>query len=506
MEVTQIGSIAIDFDKEQVFNSLGNPIEFRPQTFSVFSYLCKNRGRVVTKNELLDSVWDGVVVTDDSIVKCISEIRKALDVSSSIDLKTVTRRGYLLTESMVLADTSESRNVELPTIAVIPFTGLSEDAAAFAAGLAEDVTTHLSTQKDIFVLASHSASAYKASEGLESAKAVCDALNVRYLLQGTIQKVGSTHRANIQLSDAESNTQVWSDRLVETDSNIFDAQDRLSATIVNRISGTAGILMSVERNQLQRDLPSNPEAYELYILASNIDKSLSREGLASSIKLYEKAVKLAPSFSRAWMRLASLHLFSAACAYTDDLESTVEQFIACALQAVEIDSNDSLSQALAGGAYCFMGEMTKGRESFDRALSLGPNNADTLALVAYIRPTKFATVSKDLENVRRAKSLNPYYPMWYSLAHGYCAYHAGEYLESIESLNHADADIPDTQLYLMLSYVESGEPKKADTHKQKLLALNPDVTVAALIEGDAMQDESIVAHFNNSAKKAGIPA
>ena len=507
MEITQVGSIAIDFDKEQIINSVGDVIELRPQTFSVFSYLYKNRGRVVTKEELFDEVWGGrrVSVTDDSLVKCISEIRKSLGESSSIDLKTVTRRGYLLTESMVLSEALKPSNSEIPTIAILDFSGLTEDAAIFAAGLTEELTTLLSSQKELFVLARHSTNAYKIDKGIDSINAICDVLNVRYLLQGTVQKIMDSTRVNIQLSEAERSTHLWSEKYDETDPNIFDVQDRISSKIINRIGGSAGILITAQRNELHRNKPSSPKAYELYVMASNIDKSLSENGLAESIDLCKKAVTLDPLFSRAWGRLAALHLFSAVCAYAEDIESAIEQYIESAMRALELDSNDSMSQALAGGAYCYLNEFTKARECFDRALSLGPNNADTLALVSYIRPTKFKTVSIDLENIRKAKSLNPYYPMWYSLSHGYCAYHGGEYEESINSLKNADSNIPDTQLYLLLSYSELGDKMKIAHHKKALTALNPEITVSQLVKGDAMIDKSSVDHFYKSAKKAGIP-
>lgn len=504
-EIAKIGKVCIDYEKEVVVDSSGKQIEFRPQTFSVFSYLCKNRGRVVTKNELLENVWESVVVTDDSIVKCISEIRKELDIESSIDVKTVTRRGYLLTESQVIEDPSSSNIAEIPTLAVLPFVSLTDNGASFAAGLTEDITTHLSGQKDLFVLARHSASVFGNSDDLGSSKEICDALNVRYLLQGTVQKYSDDIRVNVQLSDAHSDKQVWSERYAESNNNLFEIQDELSAKIVNRISGTAGVLISIERSQLSRNMPSNPEAYDLYIMASNINKSLSKDGALESIQLYKKATDLDPLFSRAWMRLASMHLFCAACAYTDDLTSTIEHYIKSAMTAVELDPNDSLCQAQAGGAFCFMGELIKARECFDRAILLGPNNADTLALVSYIRPTKFQTVSKDLENVRHAKSLNPYFPVWYSLAHGYCAYHAGEYLEAVESLEQADSDIFDTQLYLALSYAELDHVEKVDEHRQIILTMNPDLKVSMIVEGDAMLNEDIIKHFLKSAEKAKLP-
>ena len=91
------------------------------------------------------------------------------------------------------------------------------------------------------------------------------------------------------------------------------------------------------------------------------------------------------------------------------------------------------------------------------------------------------------------------------MAHGYCAYHAGEYLEAVESLEQADSDIFDTQLYLALSYAELDHVEKVDEHRQIILTMNPDLKVSMIVEGDAMLNEDIIKHFLKSAEKAKLP-
>jgi len=504
MHTTRIGKITIDIERASVVSTEGIQINLRPQTFSVFSYLCQNRGRVVTKSELLDSIWAGSVVTNDSIVKCIAEIRKEIGDASGVDLKTISRRGYLLTETELAGSCDTSVHSEIPTIAVLPFRCLSPEAQTFAAGLTEDITTHLSFQKEIFVQASCSANPLT-TDDKDPSEELTSSLRVKYLLQASVQKMASELRINVQLSDAQTSTQLWSERYIETGTNFFEIQDDLSAKIVNRIGGTAGVVITVERSNLLRERPGNPEAYDLYIMASNIDKSLSKEGNAKAVEQLKKVVDMDPLFSRAWMRLASLYLLSAALTYTNDLEATVQAYIEAAMRAVELDPNDALCQAHAGGANCFLGRLTLAKECFERAINLGPNNADALALVSYIRPTKFETVKKDLENIRRAKSLNPYFPMWYSLAHGYCAYHAGEYQEAIDALEQADTQILDPQLYLALCYAELGNQEKTDLHRENLFAINPNMQASQVVEGDSMQIIAITEHFYRSAAKAGIP-
>jgi len=501
MSKSTIGSVCIDVCNEQVFDESGRKLDLRPRTFTVFLYLCNNRGRVVTKSELLEKLWDGLVVTEDSVIKCISEIRKELNGSSNIDLKTIAKKGYQLTESPIYSP----EKIETPTLVVMPFQALNHEAKVCAAGLSEDVTTLLCQNKDIFVVAQHSANYASRELGNSTPGEISDSLGVRYILQGTVQESNSTLRVNAYLTDVVSSARVWSEKYEETHDNLLKVQDTIGVKIVNRICGSAGIVGSTERSQLRRAIPTNPAAYELYVMGSNVDKALTKSGSHEAIKIYQKVVELDPSFARAWMRLAAVYLYSAACAYTEDLESTIKACVECALKAEELDANDSLVQGMAGGAYCFLGEFAIAKERFARALALGPNDADTLVLVAYVRLTKFDTVEIDLENIRRAISLNPFHPKWYSLAHGYAAYHSKNYAEAITALRNVDSDFLDKDLYLTLCYAETNSHAEMENYKSVLLKMRPDITASLIIAGDSMQDSGIIEHFKLSCSKAGLP-
>lgn len=501
MARSTIGSIFIDTDNEQALDESGRKLDLRAQTFKVFAYLCKNRGRLVSKNELLEGLWVGLIVTEDSVVKCISEIRKELNgCNSNIDLKTIAKKGYQLTES----SPDSTDRIEIPTLVVWPFKCLNNDAEVFAAGLTEDVTTLLCQHKDIFVVAPHSAIyASREHKGI-SLDEISESLGVRYVLQASVQEADNTLRVNAYLSDVVNDARIWSEKYEETTGNLLQAQDAISTKIVNRICGSASVVISAERIKLTRATPSNPAAYQLYVMASDIDRAFTKSGTLETIENYERVVKLDPTFARAWMRLAAMHFYAAACAYTDDVKTTIESMVSCALRAAELDSNDSLIQGLAGAAYCFLDQPTIAAECFNRALSLGPNDADTLAMLAFIRPTKFPTVEVDLENIRRARSLNLFHPKWYSLAHGYAAYHSKNYVEAITALEQAGFDFLDTNLYLTLCYAEIGDRTKMEAHKSALLKMNPHISASMIIEGDNMKEPGVIEHFEQSFRKAGL--
>src|SRR5690349_3073034 len=150
----------------------GLPLQLRPKSFDVLAYLSRNRGRLVSKAELIDHVWGDIAVTENSLVQCIKDIRHVLNGDNQFEIKTLPRRGYLF--EGVLAEAAPRANVatsakqfpalpERPSIAVLPFENLSEqpDSGHFADGVTEDLITGLSRIKWLFVIARNSTFTYK---------------------------------------------------------------------------------------------------------------------------------------------------------------------------------------------------------------------------------------------------------------------------------------------------------------------------------------------------------
>src|SRR5262245_6269282 len=200
-------------------------IDLRPKTFKVLRHLAENAGRLVSKQELYEIVWPNIVVSDDSLVQCVRELRQALGDDKYCLIKTVSRRGYLLDVSVstsdipaarvsLVATTSAPANLALPShdiaqfedansvkprkptlmlpdktsIAVLPFANLSVDPEQeyFADGMVEDIITGLSRFRWLFVIARNSSFTYKGRA--VDVKQVGRELGVRYLLEGSVRK------------------------------------------------------------------------------------------------------------------------------------------------------------------------------------------------------------------------------------------------------------------------------------------------------------------------------
>jgi TolB-like protein len=243
--------ITIDWDRGLVSHVSGKQTALRAQSLAVLKALNERAGMLVSKDDLIAKVWPGVVVTEDSLVQCITELRKALQDNDHAIIRTLPKRGYLLEKARVPAvprgmsalsafgqaapaiDHAKKRNC----IAVLPFANLSTDADQdyFADGLTEDVITDLSNVPGLFVIGRNSSFAYKGKA--QNIKQIALDLGARYVLEGSIRKSAQRLRITVQLSDAETGLHVWAERFDREPADMFSLQDELTAKIVTNFVG-----------------------------------------------------------------------------------------------------------------------------------------------------------------------------------------------------------------------------------------------------------------------------
>src|SRR2546423_7482775 len=283
-------------------------IALRPKAFELLRYLLANRGRLVSKDELLAALWPNVIVTEDSLFQCVAELRRALKDDSQRLIRTVQRRGYrfeaeLVDEppsmgeagaSPVRLDRTERWNpfrrrmilvamaiatalivvvVSTPwwlnaghrtiaplSLAVIPFKSLGDDVQQkyLAAGLTADLTTELSRIPDAFVIAPATAHAFRATDA--NPTQIGRELNVHYLIEGSVHRYEHDVRINVQLIDAGSGSLLWTDRFARAPDEIGTWQDE----IVGRIGSALKLrLTRLEGERTRRERRTNPDAYAL---------------------------------------------------------------------------------------------------------------------------------------------------------------------------------------------------------------------------------------------------
>jgi TolB-like protein len=237
----------------------GVECQLRPKSLTLLKYLVENCGRVVDRDEIMQAVWPGVFVTEDSIAQCIKDIRRALGDDQRSLLRTLPRRGYLFvgpvktgvpdptatvteisasgagpttqSEHAIPQVGPERRLPDKPSIAVLPFINLSGDPNEdyFSDGITEDIITELSRFSELFVIARNSSFTYKGKA--VDVRQVGRELGVRYALEGSIRRAGDRVRITAQLIDATTAAHLWAERFNRKLEDVFAVQDEIACTI-----------------------------------------------------------------------------------------------------------------------------------------------------------------------------------------------------------------------------------------------------------------------------------
>jgi adenylate cyclase len=281
-------------------------IELRPKSFEALRYLVENAGRLVPKDELIKAVWPKIVVSDESLARCVSDIRVALGDNRQNIIKTVPRRGYLFASAASVAaqggqelqDTTAATAAasELMTpprfsLVVLPFVNLSGDSEHdFLADVITDgITMYLSRMRDAFVIARTTAATYKGRA--TDIRKVGQELGIRYALEGSVQVAGPLARVSAQLIDVESGAHLWADRFDANHSDRLQMQDY----VITRLARALQIeLMRVESGRIAHDVLTKPGAEELSLRGEAIFSRYgpSRAEAEEAFTLCERALEI----------------------------------------------------------------------------------------------------------------------------------------------------------------------------------------------------------------------
>lgn len=305
--------------------------------------------------------------------------------------------------------TSESAPRGKPSIAVIPFDNLGQDEVTgrLADGLTEDIITDLARFREFEVIARNSVEAYKGKP--VDAGEIQRALNVRYILEGSIQRQDDRVRVTGQLIDAASGAHVWSDRWDRPVADVFQVQAELSQKVAAKLSGIAGTIIAADREAARRKSPSDLNAYDLFVLATDDKQKETKDSIADCLTLLKKSLDIDPNFARAWTLLGSCYAVS--LRWADNWDETNALYQQAVRRAVEIDPLDADAHAGLAFALGFAGDLRQSEVEFEKALSLNPNSADVLTRYAFWS-VEFGKPDDGAAMAELAARLDPNAPPW----------------------------------------------------------------------------------------------
>jgi TolB-like protein/Flp pilus assembly protein TadD len=274
----------------------------------VLATLLEHPGAPVSKKELFASVWRGTVVSDDALVTCIQELRKALgdDSRQPRYIETRHRLGYRFVAPVAGAVTPapEAPPVNDPAaIAVLPFSDMSagRDQDFFCEGLAEELIDALTHIDGLRVAARTSAFQFR---GAHDIRAVGAKLGVGSLLEGSVRKAGDRLRITVQLIDVVSGYHKWSARFEGSAADVFEVQEEIAEKVATLLRG--GALNARESRGLHRQ-PTAIETYENFLRGRQRMHNMQQPGMDEARDFYQRAIALDAEYAPAWAGLAMLH-------------------------------------------------------------------------------------------------------------------------------------------------------------------------------------------------------
>jgi len=350
------------------------------RALDILCVLASAGGKVVTKAELMERVWAGVIVEEHNIQVHISALRKAFEEDGDSDswIVTLPGRGYRFLGSPdppaanKSAPTSSSPIPEEPSLAVLPFHNLSGDPEQeyFADGIVEEIITALARIRWLSVLARNSSFAYEGQH--VDVKRVGRELGVRYVLEGSVRKSANRVRITTQLIDASTGAHLWADHFDGPLEDVFDLQDKVASNVAGVIEPA---LQEAETARSTGRPTTNLTAYDLYLRAHAMVWSSARQ-LPEALSLLEQGIARDPHYGPA---LA----WAAFCCYrllldgrSDDPAADRLKGTDFAQRALKIAADDPKVIVNAALALSYFGEDIGTMIALvDRALALNPNFA-----------------------------------------------------------------------------------------------------------------------------------
>jgi TolB-like protein/DNA-binding winged helix-turn-helix (wHTH) protein len=444
--VFRFGEFTLDTARGVLLRS-DEEVSLRPQSLFVLQVLLERHGQLVTKDELYERVWSGKAVTDDSLTQCVADIRRALQDTDRTLLRTLPRRGLLFDGDVSIQQpTSDFSNISyssrirkaavlaglliavwlgwmnwsaphsVPSIAVLPLINMSAvpDNSHFGEGVHEELLTNLSRIDDLRVISRTTMMRYLTLS--RSTREIARELDVQYVVEGSVRRIGNHVRITVQLVDAFEDAHLWARNYDRELIDVFGTQSEVARDITNSIK----LQIIPDSIGMLEEMPTKSvKAYDLFIRANSIHRgeAISEDAYRRQRELLEAAVAEDPDFVEAWARLNE-HL--------DEIARTIVQ-------------DGWFGETRADRDAYFAQTRKAAKRALDRAVALDPDHVATLVALGSDPISEFEDIEFRVgrkQYLDRALDLDPNNGwIWYTL--GWWGWDAGKVDEATAAIHKA---------------------------------------------------------------------
>jgi DNA-binding winged helix-turn-helix (wHTH) protein/tetratricopeptide (TPR) repeat protein len=381
IELYEFDSFHIDPVKRRLLRN-DRTVKLATKNFDILLMLLMNRGRIVTKEELISQIWPNQFVEENNLAVRISALRKSLGESRARPkyIQTVQGRGYRFVARVRVieapkAQQSRARETDVQaaasSIAVLPFSVLGERLREefLGQGITDAIITKLGKIRRMRVPPTTAVLRYSSSE--IDLQEIGEKLAVDSILTGQIQKLGEQIRVTVQLTTTQRWQVLWAKKFDESFTNIFAVEDRISELVANALVQD---LSAAEHEGLTKRYTENAEAYRFYLEGRYFWNKRNESGYQKGIKCFEKAIALDPGYALAYtgIALCSNLLFSYGMLPPSECIPRIKE---AAGRALELD--DTIGEAYAALGHVYLThdwDFPRAGQYLKRATELSPNN------------------------------------------------------------------------------------------------------------------------------------
>jgi tetratricopeptide (TPR) repeat protein len=507
----------LDVDRRELRRG-SDAIAVEPQVFDLLVYLLQNREHVVSKDDLIASVWGGRIISESTLTSRINAARKAVGDSGGEQRTDPHHRAERPSLRRRRACRADCPGAGPSRAGIANIIGAARPArhrgAAFhqherrpGAGvfLRRHQRGHHHRAVEAALVLRHRTQLSFIYKGKSvHLKQIASDLGVRYVLEGSVRKGGDRVRITAQLNDVTTGSHLWAERYDRDLADVFAVQDEITEAIVAAIEPQ---LYAAENFRAQRKAPDSMDAWDLVMRALSHYWRVTRQDNVVAQALLEKAIAIDPSYGQALGVLATSYIFTAHMGWAD-LAAVAKAAERSALAAIQTDSEDPWAHNALGHVYLFARRFEDSLAEFELALRLNPNFALAQGFYGLSLSYNGRWQEAD-EAARRALRLSPRDP--YSAVYmgivAYAQYLGRNYDEAIRLSRESLRQRGDFVGAHRVLTAAAGMAGQKDVSKAALLELRraqPNISRAWIAEHMPIRHDADREHYLDGFRRAGL--